>query len=189
MKQVSAQVDNQLQSLSDRYAVSIGAVKALLEAVSAGGGRMAQFQHPELGGSGQWMRGGMTMIGQMGNYGLQNTVSSLCADLAALLEREPGISNDAQFGGGSMSSTRWWPPELGSPSSSGGQNDALYAYFPDARRLAISRQGQITVYDTLDHQIGGVQQQQGGSSSSLEFTSQRGTFTVDSLPAVPFGNG
>jgi len=78
----------------------------------------------------------------------------------------------------------WWPGDLGNPSSSGGQNDARYAYFPQARRLAISRNGQISVYDTLDHQIGGVQQQQGGYAGSLSFSSQFGTFTVDSLPLI-----
>jgi len=40
----------------------------------------------------------------------------------------------------------------------------------------------VTLYDTLDHQIGGVQQQQGGADGSLSFSSQFGTFTVDSLP-------
>jgi len=40
----------------------------------------------------------------------------------------------------------------------------------------------MTIYDALDHQIGGVQQQQGGAYGTLSFTSQRGTFTVDSLP-------
>jgi len=78
----------------------------------------------------------------------------------------------------------WWPAELGSPSSSGGQNDARYAYFPQAQRLAIDRGGQVTLYDTLDHQIGGVQQQQGGAYGSLSFSSQFGTFTVDSLPRI-----
>ena len=37
-------------------------------------------------------------------------------------------------GGGFGSS---WPAELGSPSSSGAQNDMSYAYFPATRRLAI----------------------------------------------------
>jgi hypothetical protein len=87
----------------------------------------------------------------------------------------------------------WWPGDLGSPSSSGGQNDSSYAYFPGPRRLAINRNGQVTIYDTLDHQIGGVQQQQGGPSGSLSFSSQFGTFTVESLPivsgAAPFVGG
>jgi hypothetical protein len=44
------------------------------------------------------------------------------------------------------------------------------------------------VYDTLDHQIGGVQQQQGGPNGSQSFTSQFGTFTVDSLPIISGGS-
>jgi hypothetical protein len=44
--------------------------------------------------------------------------------------------------------------------ASGGQNDARYAYFPQSQRLAILHNGKITLYNTLDHHIGGVQQQQ-----------------------------
>jgi hypothetical protein len=44
--------------------------------------------------------------------------------------------------------------------------------------------GPVRVYDTLDHAIGGVQQQQGGLPGTLSFTSQHGTFTVESLPLV-----
>jgi hypothetical protein len=36
----------------------------------------------------------------------------------------------------------------------------------------------------LDHAIGGVQQQQGALPGTLSFTSQYGTFTVESLPLV-----
>ena len=62
---------------------------------------------------------------------------------------------------------QWWPDEWGRPSSSGGQNDAAYAYFPATRRLAIKRGTEITLYDTGDHAISGVHQQQ-GSRGSLE---------------------
>jgi hypothetical protein len=178
-----------VQNLSQRYGVSVDAVSTLLAAVAAGGGSMAQFYHPELGGGGQWMRGGMTMVGDMFNSRLQGTVSGLCAELSSLLGSEqvfapPPPPSGGNFMGGMMSSNSWWPAELGSPSSSGGQNDSRYAYFPQPRRLAINRNGNISVYDTLDHQIGGVQQQQGGYSGSLSFSSQFGTFTVDSLPLV-----
>ena len=151
---------------------------------------MAQFFHPELGGGGQWMRGGMTMVGDMFNSRLQSTVSGLCAELSALLSNQtmyeppPAPSAGAFAAPGMASGNAWWPSELGQPSSSGGQNDARYAYFPGPRRLALSRGGSVTVYDTLDHQIGGVQQQQGGWSGSLSFSSQYGTFSVDSLPVV-----
>jgi hypothetical protein len=172
-----------VQQLAQRYGVSVDAVKTLLFAVSAGGGTMAQFYHPELGGGGQWMRGGMTMVGDMFNGGLQATVSGLCSELSSLLGSQQ-VFAPAASGGFMASGNAWWPGELGSPSSSGGQNDSRYAYFPQARRLAIQRGGQVSVYDTLDHQIGGVQQQQGGPFGSLSFSSQFGTFTVDSLPLL-----
>ena len=180
-----------VNGLAQRYGVSTDAVSTLLAAVAAGGGTMAQFYHPELGGGGQWMRGGMTMVGDMFNSRLQSTVSGLCAELSALLSSQtvyepPPAPSAGGFApsAGMASGNAWWPAELGQPSSSGGQNDARYAYFPGPRRLALSRAGSVTVYDTLDHQIGGVQQQQGGWSGSLSFSSQYGTFSVDSLPVV-----
>jgi hypothetical protein len=174
-----------VQNLSQRYGVSSDAVMALMAAVNAGGGTMAQFYHPEFGGSGQWMRGGMTMVGDMFNSRLQSTVSGLCSELSELLGSTqvyvplPPPAYGSGFGG-----NNWWPSDLGQPSSSGGQNDSRYAYFPNPRRLAINRGGQVSIYDTLDHQIGGVQQQQGGNSGSLSFSSQFGTFSVDSLPLL-----
>jgi hypothetical protein len=176
-----------VQGLAQRYGVSVDAVLALLVAVNNGGGTMAQFYHPDLGGGGQWMQGGMTMVGDMFNGRLQYTVSGLCSELSSLLRSQQVFlpPPPASSGFGPMaSSNSWWPSELGQPSSSGGQNDARYAYFPGPRRLAVQRGGQVTVYDTLDHNIGGVQQQQGGPYGSQSFTSQFGTFTVESLPIV-----
>ena len=43
--------------------------------------------------------------------------------------------------------------------------------------------GQVAVYDTLDHQIGGVGQQQ-GFDASLTFSSQYGLVSISSLPLV-----
>src|SRR5258708_3371245 len=131
-----------VQDLSQRYRVSTDAVKTLLLAVWAGGGSMAQFYHPELGGGGQWMRGGMTMVGDMFNHGLQATVSGLCSELSSLLGSQQILAPlpPQNSGYGFMASgNNWWPQELGNPRSSGGQNDARYAYFPHARRLAIPR--------------------------------------------------
>jgi hypothetical protein len=152
--------------------------------VGRGGGRMAQFSIPELGGSGQWMLGGMTMVGNMFDHGLKARVDALCTELSTLWASVPVPATaegrrDSGFIGDS-----WWPEELGAPSSSGGQNDFRYAYFPHARRLAVYSAGRVTVYDTLDHAIGGVSQQQGSGPSSLQFSSQAGTFTVSSLPEV-----
>ena len=176
--------------LAQRYRVSDGAIRNLLDAVLRGGGAMAQFSHPELGGNGQWMRGGMTMVGDMFNSGLQSTVSGICSELSSQMASGVVLVTvpDRAAAGVAFGSLGgdWWPAELGRPSSSGGQNDAAYAYFPGPRRLAIRRGGTVTLYDTGDHVISGVQQQQGGRGS-LEFSSQLGTFTVDSLPVVDAG--
>ena len=82
MQQLTSAAEQLVHNLSDRYRVSTDAVRALLIAVINGGGTMAQFYHPELGGNGQWMRGGMTMVGDMFNYGLQGTVSGICSELS-----------------------------------------------------------------------------------------------------------
>jgi hypothetical protein len=77
---------------------------------------------------------------------------------------------------------KWWPDELGQPSSSGSQNSMRYAFFPKARRLLIEKQGNLTTYDSGDHQISGMQQS--GETSSLTFTSQNGAVRLDDLKKV-----
>ncbi len=171
-----------------------------LESLTRNGGSMAQFSHPEMGGGCQWMRGGMTMVGDMFNHGLKARVDHLLTDLSSQMTRSnlfappPAASSSADAGstyaapafsgGGQGMSGNWWPPEFGMPSSTGGQNDIRYAVFPATRRLVIDRNGHITVYDSLNHQISGVSQQQ-GSGSSLLFTSQYGYVRVDDLPTIP----
>ena len=152
----------------------------MIGAVNSGGGTMAQFNSPELGGGGQWMQGGMTMVGDMFNSGLKNTVDNLCSEIANAL---PNIQIFPMAEAGTRESNQWWPTSLnlGSPFSSGGQNYIRYALF--ANRLAVELNGEVTVYDTLDNSIGGVSQQQGGDTS-LTFSSQYGTISVSSLPIV-----
>lgn len=167
-----------VNDVAQRYNLSQDAVICMLAAVNSGGGSMAQFNCPELGGSGQWMQGGMTMVGDMFNSGLKNTVNNLCAELSnALINTQMFPVVPA----GTKNSNQWWPTDLGSPFSSGSQNDIRYAVFPN--RLAIQSNGQVTVYDTLDNNISGVSQQQGGDTS-LTFSSQYGTISVNSLPII-----
>lgn len=169
---------NIVSEIAQRYNLSQDAVICMLSAVNNGGRSMAQFNCPELGGSGQWMQGGMTMVGDMFNYGLKNTVNNLCNELSNAL------GNTQMFPvvpAGTKNSNQWWPVDLGSPFSSGAQNNIRYAVFPN--RLAIELDGQVTVYDTLDNNIGGVSQQQGGDTS-LTFSSQYGTIAVNTLPII-----
>ncbi|MBE3637887.1 SHOCT domain-containing protein [Mangrovicoccus algicola] len=199
MDQLSQHGSAVMADLSRRYGLSQDAVRAMMDAVSRGGGTMAQFSVPELGGMGQWSSGGMTMVGDMFNSNLQALVSNLCGEISAAWFNgsfylpPPAPSSGGQWqgqgtgqGGVSMSfggGGSWWPPELGSPSSSGSQNNLSYAIFPDRGRLAVNLGGQVTVYDTLDHQIGGVGQQQSGDAS-WTFTSQYGTVYLNQLPVV-----
>ena len=77
---------------------------------------------------------------------------------------------------------KWWPDELGQPSSSGSQNSMRYAFFLKARRLLIEKQGNLTTYDSGDYQISGMRQS--GETSSLTFTSQNGAVRLDDLKKV-----
>ena len=74
----------------------------------------------------------------------------------------------------------WWPDDLGQPASSGGQGDLKYAFFPDRRRLAIQRDGMVVLYDSGEHRISGVSQEQ-GSGGSPKFTTQSGEVGLDDL--------
>ena len=182
-----------IKAIAERNGFSEGAARALAEAIRSGGGTMAQFSHPELGGMGQWSRGGMLMIGAMNDHDLKARVGRLAEDLASrgeggardagssersappasdspwaqtgdLNDNRPSGGKDGERSGSRQSgSGAWWPDGLGQPSSSGAQNGVRYAAFPEARRLAVEQDGKVTLYDTADHRISGVSQSQSGS--------------------------
>jgi hypothetical protein len=167
-----------IADIAQRHGFSADAARAVAEALRRGGGRMAQFNHPELGGMGQWAAGGMLMIGDMSNNELKARVDALCRDLAAMPGPAPAAA-EHQPG----QTSRWWPEGLGTASATGAQNDMRYACFPDQRRLAVMQDGRIRVYDTGEHRIGGFSQQQSGGQS-LSFTSQIGTVRLEDLKQV-----
>ena len=172
--------------LSRRYGLSEAAVEHMAQAVANGGGSMAQFNVPELGGSGQWMAGGMTMVGDMFNHGLQATVSNLCTELSNAMAGAAFFERPQTSGMGGFSGV-WWPEWLGQPASSGGQNQARYAYFPQARRLAFDfGDGRpVVLLDTGEHHIGGFSQQQSGPGDpfmGVSVSSQFGQFALSSFP-------
>jgi len=167
-----------IADIAQRHGFSADAARAVAEALRRGGGRMAQFSHPELGGMGQWAAGGMLMIGDMSNNDLKARVDALCRDLAAMPGPAPATA-EQQPG----QTSRWWPEGLGMASATGVQNDMRYACFPDQRRLAVMQDGRIRVYDTGEHRIGGFSQQQ-SRGQSLSFTSQTGTVRLEDLKQV-----
>jgi len=221
MKQLTPEGQKIINNIAQRYNFSPDAVFSMLQSVINGNGSMAQFNHPEFGGSGQWMRGGMIMLGDMFNNGLKNSVGGLCQELANLIANQPGLiqsgsfqsqnqgtQQQSNFDGGNQqqqnssgptgavnlfmpppagSSGNWWPAGLQFPNSTGAQNNVRYAYFGNIRRLAIEVNGHVTLYDTLDHQIGSFSQQQ-SVGGSITFTSQYGLVDVNSLPVISIDN-
>ena len=71
-----------IDDLATEYGVSPEAVRVLQDALRRGGGKQAQFSHPDLGGMGQWSAGGMTQVGDMFNTALKDKVNRLCSALA-----------------------------------------------------------------------------------------------------------
>lgn len=216
MRQLSPGGQQAIDDLARRHGFSADAILSMLESVINGNGSMAQFNHPEFSGSGQWMRGGMTMVSDMFNNHLKGRVDGLCSELARLVANQPDLLRSGSFqsqnqGGqqqnnyagaqlqngnpamnpgaslfvppASGTSADWWLADLRWPNSTGAQNGVRYAYFAQARRLAIGLNGRVTVYDTLDHQIGGFSQQQ-SYGGSLSFSSQHGLIDVTRLPVV-----
>ena len=76
-----------IEEIAARHGFSADAGRAAYSALQSGGFSQAQFGHPELGGMGQWMSGGMMMIGDMFNEGLKWRVSALLNELSQ--HREP----------------------------------------------------------------------------------------------------
>jgi hypothetical protein len=218
MVQLTSEGQQKVTELAQRYGVSTAAVLTLLQALMHGHGTMAQFEHPDLGGRGQWMPGGMVMVGDMFNQALKARVDGLCTELAALLATAPLVlaaparspmasrATPQQPQGGRRATAgtpapaagssglaspagvagAWWPADLGLPAASGTQNALRYAYFPAQRRLAIAVHEHFWIYDTLDHQVSGVSQQQ-GLGSTVTFTSQHGIVDVTALPMIASG--
>lgn len=208
MSQLNSQWQQKLTELTQKYQLSEHAVMVLLQALIKGNGRMAQFNHPELGGVGQWLPGGMTMISDMSNSSLKMVIDNLCVELANLIkddyfnpikwgepsspqgsgqqqqQSQVNIDNSEAVKAQPFNYVPWWPIELGSPTISGSQNGLLYAYFAHKQRLVLEKQGEIAVYNTLHHQISGVSQQQNSSGQLLTFTSPDGTFAVADLPLI-----
>lgn len=195
-----------VQNLTQRHGLSTDAVTHMLIAIQNGNGTMAQFNHPEFGGAGQWMRGGMTMVSDLFNNQLKCRVDNVCSDISNELanhqitpfsgsfqsQSQNGTNTQSQAGGtmGSGNSlfapdpeANWWPQDLGIPNAIGSQNQVRYAYFAQGQRLAVKTGSDVWVYDTRDHQIGGFSQQQ-GSGGSITFTSQYGVVDLSSLPVI-----
>ena len=244
MEQLTPEGQRVAAELSQRFGFSQEAVIQMMLAMLHGRSAMAQFNHPEFAGSGQWMRGGMLMLGDMFNHALKARVDGLCQAIAGQLANQPdlfpsgsfqsqnqsgggqqlqtggngqqmqvgGSGQQMQVGGGGgmplgftpMSAMAppaessqglfrpdprdlWWPKELGTPSSMGAQNNVRYAFFPSIGRLAIETNGQVSVYDTGEHQIAGLSQQQ-GPGGAVVFSTPGGSVSFAAVSSLAGGS-
>jgi hypothetical protein len=99
MPQLSPEGRRAVEDVARRMGFSPEAVTSMLFSIVAGRGGMAQFNHPEFGGSGQWMSGGAIMISDMFNNVLKARVNALCNELSALIRDEHGIPFQSQSQG------------------------------------------------------------------------------------------
>ena len=97
MRQLSEAGERAIRDLAQRYGFSSAAVLSMLESVLNGNGTMAQFSHPEFGGSGQWMRGGMIMVSDMFNNQLKGRIDGLCNELWGLVANEDDLISSGSF--------------------------------------------------------------------------------------------
>ncbi len=171
-------MSDSIADVARRHGFSEAAARTLADAIRRGGGRMAQFSHPELGGLGQWSRGGMLMIGAM-DHNLKARVAALADALAGASVAAADCAPAATV----RDSPEWWPAALGHPTASGSQNGVRYAVFPAARRVALERDGAVSVRDSGERRITGVSQQQ-GVVGTLVFSSPEGAIDADVLPVV-----
>ena len=123
-----------IASLASQHGVSEDAVIVVLDALRRSGGTMAQFSHPDFGGTSQWSSG-MTMVGDMFNDSLKAKLNAIAGELSRYLREHPaeypGDDRAVSYRSGSTRHAgSWWPQELGNPSSVGSQNDMRYACFP-----------------------------------------------------------
>jgi hypothetical protein len=160
-----------LQTLADRHGFSLGAITMLWTGLRACQGQQVQFNHPELGGLGQWQPG-QVMIGDMSNSTLKARVELACTELAQLACQVP-------------------PPPLldnfialyGEARLSGVQNGLRYAYFPQHKLLVVQQGEQVRKFSTAGYELFGVgQASQGQGQPTLRFSTNRGYIDYDELP-------
>src|ERR1700754_3003673 len=97
MRTLSPSEQKAIDELAERHGFSRDAVTSMLESVARGHGTMAQFDHPEFGGRGQWMGGGMTMVSDRFNDSLKSRVAALCSDLSKVVRNNPAPAEPASL--------------------------------------------------------------------------------------------
>ena len=135
MEQLTPEGLKVVNDLAQRFGFTQEAVIQMMFAMLRGRGTMAQFNHPEFAGSGQWMRGGMLMLGDMFNHSLKARVDGLCQAISAQLASQPELfpvgsfQSQNQSGGGQQMQVGMAPMPAMAPLGTGSQS----LFTPDPR--------------------------------------------------------
>jgi hypothetical protein len=165
-----------LKEIAIKYNLSLGAVIMLFNGLQNTQGRQVQFNHPELGGMGQW-QSGMIMIGDMFNHALKAKINELCQELALIVKKE-------QKSTPKKSVIKNFNAIYGTPALTGIQNDLRYAYYPAKDIFIIEQYGRLEKYSTRGYQITGISQQQNYFSQDLIIQTDQGNITLSMLPKI-----
>ncbi len=169
---------NSIAQIAQTHQLSEEVVTHLFNQLALGNGRQAQFNHPALGGMGQWQNG-MLMISDFSNHALKAKLTGVFADLVQLYTRE---------GGPSSLEAKPETDSLGKPSMVATQNYLTVNYYQDKSLLVITdnqRKTAIT-YSVAPHRLTGISQQnQNNSLYGISFVTAQGqTLTVNDFKQV-----
>ncbi|GAB4120142.1 MAG: hypothetical protein OHK0057_26060 [Thermoflexibacter sp.] len=165
-----------LKEIAMKYDLSLGAVIMLFSGLQNTQGNQVQFNHPELGGVGQW-QAGMIMIGDMFNHALKAKINELCHELALIVKKEQKATPK-------KSVIKNFDAIYGTPALKGTQNDLKYAYYPAKDIFIIEQYGKLEKYSTEGYQVTGISQQQNYFSQDLIIQTDKGNITLSMLTKV-----
>lgn len=163
-----------LLAIAERYGLDVSLLQDLLGQLHRTAGRQAQFNHPALGGFGQW-QSGMILIGAMNDHALKARVAALFDELVPLVSaaappEQPPIGVWS-FGGSGQAQGQSASSGGGGGRSgfSGSQNGVSYRYDSAQNQLILNETDR---YDTTGYHLTGVSasQQSGGPSSLVIHT-------------------
>ena len=214
MKPLSSTGHQTVSEIAQRHGFSTDAVISMLESVIRGNGNMAQFNHHEFSGSGQWMSGGMTMVSDMFNNHLKGRVNSLCSELSQLVANQPDLLRTESFQSQNQGSQQQYN-NTGDQLSNMPMNSSAGLFLPPAPGMSPdwwpsdlrwpnstgAQNGMRYAYFAQAHRLAvesngsvyvydtqdhqiGGFSQQQSSGSSVNFSSQYGLVDVTRLPII-----
>jgi hypothetical protein len=80
-------MQDKFSQLARLYGVSLSVVETLARALQTSGGHIARFNHPELGGVGQWTPGNV-IVSDKFDHALKARIDALCSELSVLIVEE-----------------------------------------------------------------------------------------------------